>query len=299
MPRSSQPESLATLGHVNLSRRQSLGLLLALGSSAAVAQVELEDLAKIRAKGTLKVAVYKDNPPFSSGKSGEMMGLDMSLAQALAKQMKLGLAMLPFDAGENMGDDLRNMVWRGHYLGYGPADVMLNVPVDKYLAQQNRQVVIFSPYMRQVPVLMRDVKAMAKFDAPDDLKGHKLAAERGTGTASALIGQQNGQLSSQVTLFATGVEAAAAVLQGRAEAAYVLRSQAESALAADKTRASQFAIDNLTLPGLPDNGWPIGLAVKTSNKDLGQALQVAMKDLRESGELLAIFAQHGMTLTAP
>jgi ABC-type amino acid transport substrate-binding protein len=207
--------------------------------------------------------------------------------------------MLPFDAGENMGDDLRNMVWRGHYLGYGPADVMLNVPVDKYLAQQNRQVVIFSPYMRQVPVLVRDVKAIVKFDAPDDLKGHKLAAERGTGTASALIGQQNGQLSSQVTLFATGVEAAAAVLQGRAEAAYVLRSQAESALAADKTRASQFAIDNLTLPGLPDNGWPIGLAVKTSNKDLGQALQVAMKDLRESGELLTIFAQHGMTLTAP
>jgi ABC-type amino acid transport substrate-binding protein len=276
-----------------------MGLLLALCATAAVAQTDLEDLARVRAKGILTVAVYKDNAPFSSGKIGEMVGLDISIAQALARQMKLGLALLPFDAGENMGDDLRNMVWRGHYLGYGPADVMLGVPVDKYLAQQNRQVVIFSPYMRQVPALMRDVKAIAKFDAPDDLKGHKLAAERGTGTASALIGQQNGQLSSQVALFSSGVDAATEVLQGRADAAYVLRSQGESALSADKTRPGQFVIDNLTLPGLPDSGWPIGLAVKTSNKDLGQALQAAMKDLRESGELLAIFARHGLTLTAP
>jgi ABC-type amino acid transport substrate-binding protein len=276
-----------------------MGLLLALCATAAVAQTDLEDLARVRAKGILTVAVYKDNAPFSSGKIGEMVGLDISIAQALARQMKLGLALLPFDAGENMGDDLRNMVWRGHYLGYGPADVMLGVPVDKYLAQQNRQVVIFSPYMRQVPALMRDVKAIAKFDAPDDLKGHNLAAERGTGTASALIGQQNGQLSSQVALFSSGVDAATEVLQGRADAAYVLRSQGESALSADKTRPGQFVIDNLTLPGLPDSGWPIGLAVKTSNKDLGQALQAAMKDLRESGELLAIFARHGLTLTAP
>lgn len=299
MPRPSHPEFPAASASAIFNRRQSLGLLLALGASATMAQTELEDLEKIRANGTLKVAVYKDNPPFSSGKTNEMVGLDMSLAQALAKQMKLNLALLPFDAGENMGDDLRNMVWRGHYLGYGPADVMLNVPVDKYLAQQNRQVVIFSPYMRQVPVLMRNVKAIATFDGPDDLKGRKLAAERGTGTASALIGQKNGQLSSQVTLFESGVEAAAAVLKGQVDAAYVLRSQAESALSAEKAQANQFVMDALTLPGLPDNGWPIGLAIKTSNKDLGQALQGAMKNLRDSGELLAIFAQHGMTLTAP
>jgi hypothetical protein len=43
-----------------------------------------------------------------------------------------------------MGDDLRNMVWRGHYLGYGPADVMLQVPVDKFLAH-NPQVMILRP----------------------------------------------------------------------------------------------------------------------------------------------------------
>jgi ABC-type amino acid transport substrate-binding protein len=282
-----------------MNRRLGLGLILAMGASACWAQTELEDLAKIRASGTLKVAVYKDNAPFSSGKDIEMIGLDIDLAEALAKQLGLKLALLPFDSGENVNDDLRNMVWRGHYLGYGPADVMLNVPVDKYLAQQNRQVVIFSPYMRQIPVLLHNVKAIPKVDGPDDLKGHKLAAERGTGTASALIGHKSGVLSAQVAVFGSGVEAAMAVLRGQSDAAYVLRSQAEAALATAPVKSEQFLISSMALTGLPDNGWPIGMAVKTSNKELGEALQTAMKNLRDNGALMAIFKKQALTLTAP
>ena len=33
--------------------------------------------------------------------------------------------------------------------------------------------------------------------------------------------------------------------------------------------------------------------------DSGQALEAALNRVRESGELLAIFKQHGLTLTAP
>ena len=133
-----------------LDRRRSLALLLSMGLPLAHAQTELTDLARIRASGVLKVAVYKDNAPFSDGPTDNMQGLDIDLAGALARQLQLTLALLPFDAGERMDDDLRNMVWRGHYLGYGPADVMLHVPVDKYLMQENRQTLIFAPYMRQV-----------------------------------------------------------------------------------------------------------------------------------------------------
>ena len=282
-----------------ISRRQSIGFLLALGVSPVFAEGDLDDLAKIRAKGTLKVAVYKDNAPFSSGVAGDMLGLDVALAEALAKQLNLKLALLPFDAGENMNDDLRNMVWKGHYLGYGPADVMLNVPVDKYLIQQNRQVTIFSPYMRQLPVLFHDPRKLAQIHDPDELKGHKLAAERGTGTASALMGHHSGLLKSQVSLFNSGVDAATAVLSGQVDAAYVLRSQAEAAVAQSKTNQGEFLISQLSLTGLPENGWPLGMAIKSGYKDLGQALDVAMKELRENGELLAMFKARGMTLTAP
>jgi polar amino acid transport system substrate-binding protein len=296
--------SLASLGQKapllgKLSRRSSLCMLLALGLPIAQAQNELTGLARIRAGGVLKVAVYKDNAPFSDGSGNDLQGLDVALAGALARQLKLKLNLLPFDAGENMNDDLRNMVWRGHYLGYGPADIMLHVPVDKYLMQENRQTLIFAPYMRQVQILLHDKRKLPQVDGPQDLRGHALAAERGTGTASVLMGHGDGLLRSQVKLYNSGVEAAKAVLNGEATAAYVLRSQAEAALATLKSDSLSFALTSMPLPGSPSNGWPLGLAIKAGNKDLGQAIEVALRELRDSGEMLAIFRQHDMTLTAP
>lgn len=282
-----------------LDRRRSLALLLSMGLPLAHAQTELTDLARIRASGVLKVAVYKDNAPFSDGPTDNMQGLDIDLAGALARQLQLTLALLPFDAGERMDDDLRNMVWRGHYLGYGPADVMLHVPVDKYLMQENRQTLIFAPYMRQVQVLLHDTRMLPQVTGPDDLKGHKLAVERGTGMGSVLMGQQNGMLRSQVSVYSSGVEAAQAVINGQAAAAYVLRSQAEAALALAQPRPTHLAMTSLPLHGIPENGWPLGVAIKAANKDLGQAIEAAFKELRSNGELLAMFHKRGMTLTAP
>lgn len=282
-----------------ISRRRSLGFLMALGAPFAHAQTELADLAKIKSNGTLKVALYKDNAPFSSGPGDEMTGLDVGLAEGLARQMNLKLSFLPFDAGEKMNDDLRNMVWRGHYMGYGPADIMLHVPVDKYLIQQNRQVLIFAPYMRQVQVLLHDTRKLPEVNGPEDLKGHRLSAERGTGTASVLMGHNGGMLRTQVVLHNSGVGAAKAVLDGQADAAYVLRSQAESAMALAGGKQAQWVMTSMPLSGIPENGWPLGMAIKAENKELGQALEVAMKGLRDSGELLALFKKNGLTLTAP
>lgn len=285
-----------------LRRREALALLPAalLAPLPAMAQTDLTDLERVRATGTLKVAVYKDNAPFSSGPVADMKGLDVSLAEALALKMNLKLSLLPFDAGENMGDDLRNMVWRGHYLGYGPADVMLQVPADRYLANANPQVAIISPYMRQSNVLLHDTRRLADAASPEDLKGQALAAEKGSGAASVLMGYGGGLLRNQVAIFNSGVEAAQAVVDGKAVGAFVSRAQAESVLSHQPAAAAQFRISKITFNnGIVDNGWPVGLAIKSANKNLGEALDTAMKAIRESGEMLAIFKQHGLTLTAP
>ncbi|MBS0293823.1 MAG: transporter substrate-binding domain-containing protein [Proteobacteria bacterium] len=284
-------------------RQLMLGLLpLLAGVGAAQAQDERSALARIRASGALKVALYNAFPPFSSrsaqGAQG-MQGLDVSLAQALARAMGLQLALLPFDADENMNDDLRNMVWKGHYLGYGPADVMLHVPVDKYFMQQNRQALIFAPYMREQVVLVRDRQRLPQVTGVADLKDMPLAAERGTSAASALIGHDNRLLSAQVHLYDDGVKAVQAVLQGQAAAAYVTRAQAESAIFQSQARPEQWEISEFPLTGVPAQGWLVGMAIKAGNEELGQALQQALQSLRGSGELLAIFKQHGLTLTAP
>ena len=95
-------------------------------------------------------------------------------------------------------------------------------------------------------------------------------------------------------------QAAQAVLDGKVAAAYVMRSQAENALAQTPSESRHWAMSELPLNGLPPNGWPLGMAIKSgASKDLGQALEKALQALRDSGELLAIFKRNGMTLTAP
>ena len=161
------------------NRRRLLQRAAALAaSSLAPAWADLPDL---RERGSLKVALYRANLPFSdSSNAAGVSGIDAALAKALAERLKLGVQWLPFDAGENMGDDLRNMVWKGHYLGYGPADVLMQSPIDRYMIQENRQVEFLLPYYRQRLVLLSrgtpsatDLRGLA-------LDGLTLGAESGT-----------------------------------------------------------------------------------------------------------------------
>ena len=285
-----------------IDRRALLGATLTSAAAwvapCAFAQTELTDLAKIRASGTLKVAVYKANPPFSDGQVNAMHGLDVALAEALAKGLGLKLALLPFDAGENMNDDLRNMVWRGHYLGYGPADVLMHVPVDKHLMNENRQVIVLAPYVRETLVLLHDTNRLGEVRSPQDLQGAGLAAERGSGAASVLMGYGSGMFREKVSIFDTGVLAAQAVADGKVDGAYVSRAQAE-AVVFKAGQGKPLRISALQLPGLPPQGWPVGMAIKAQHKELGRALDEALQNMRSTGELQALFRQHGLTLAAP
>nr|WP_315186014.1 transporter substrate-binding domain-containing protein [uncultured Albidiferax sp.] len=282
------------------SRRKMLCTLpLLLGAAPQAWSQEPTAMEKIRASGSLKVALYKDNAPYSDGAASGMSGLDVGLAQALARQMQLNAALLPFDSGENMNDDLRNMVWRGHYLGYGPADVMLHVPVDKHFMSENRQAFIFGPYAREHLVVLHNPRRLAQVYNPEDLVGQKIAVEQGSGAASALMGYKGGLLRKQASLYKTGLVAAQAVLEQQSDVAFVSLAQAEAAIFAAKRDRQDWAFSKLVLPGIPPNGWPLGMAVKAGNKELAVALDEALDALRKQGELLALFQSRGLTLAAP
>lgn len=284
-----------------VTRRDWVGLAgWSLLSAHAWAQAEdAEELyAKIRASGSLKVALYKDNAPFSDEVNGEMVGLDVDIARALAKAMGLGLSAMAFPAGETMDADLRWMVERGHYLGFGPADLMMRVPVDKHLMFNNRKVLIFAPYMSEKPVLLRDSRRLDAVRLVDDLVGHPLAAEAGAGLTSVLMGQGGGMLRPQIKLYPSAMAAVQAVMAGEAAAAYVTRAHAEAAMA----RSGQASVGHLRFDELPINhlaarGWPVGVAIKSINRPLRLAVEAAMAQLQSSGELLSIFQRHQLTLT--
>ncbi len=260
---------------------------------------QANDLEKIRAGGVLKVAVYKDFNPFSYGSAEAFKGVDVALAEALAKELGLKLSLLPFDSGENMSDDLRNMVWKGHYLGYGPAHVMLHVPVDRYFMRENKQALIFAPYYRETVVLAHRKKALPKVERVDDLLGHTLAVERGTAAASAMLGALGGQLKDKVHIANTAQEAAESLLDGRVDAVYATRAQIESVIhASNAPGKTDVQITTLTLNGVPAAGWPVGMAVKAEATELSKALEVALVALSSKGSLKAIFEQEGVSLTA-
>jgi ABC-type amino acid transport substrate-binding protein len=282
-----------------LSRRRVLALApLLLAVHGISGAQEPSAMEKIKTRGVLKVAVYKDNAPYSDGPNADVQGLDVSIAKALAGKLGLQLALMPFDAGENMNDDLRNMVWKGHYLGYGPADVMIHVPVDRYLMNENKQVLIFGAYVREHLVVLHDTSKLPTVVNPEDLQGKSIAVEKGSGAASAMMGYRGGLLRDKVSIFKDGVDAAKMVTSGQLDAAFVSRAQAEAAvhMTSDKQR---WTLSSVSLPGVMPAGWPLGLAVKADNKELATALDNALASLRQSGELLKIFQSHGLTLAAP
>jgi ABC-type amino acid transport substrate-binding protein len=258
------------------------------GAAAAVAGMPLHlsatPLERVRERGALTVGIYHDMPPFHvAGK-----GIDVELAQALAEALGVKLALLPFHADDNMNDDLRSMVWRGHYLGYGPADVLLHVPVDRPLMDANPQVTILAPYCRDRVVMARRLDAVPQLDTLSQLAGQKVAVPGQSLAGWLLIGADNGAYRNQlITQWKDGAEAARALLRGEVAAAGGLASELESILRGDP----RFVIAPMPSPRAPRDGWAVGMAVKRDATELAQALQRAVNDLAASSRLRQMFAR--------
>src|SRR5690606_27835721 len=88
----------------------------------ALTQAQVPHVAKVRefddivAAAVLMVALYRDCPPYSCLVGGEAHGVDVELAPHLADGLGLRVEVLWVTPGETLDDDLRNFIWRGHYL---------------------------------------------------------------------------------------------------------------------------------------------------------------------------------------
>jgi len=268
-PRLDRRGALRTLG--------AAALLVSAGVRAADA-----GLAAVKARGTLTVAVYRDMPPFHD----HGQGIDVDLAGALAESLGVKLALMPFPAGEDMDDDLRNMVWKGHYLGYGPADVMLHVPVQAPLMDANPQVRILAPYWHDRVMIARRLDQLPHLETLAQLNGRTVAVPGQTLAGWLMIGADGGAYRQQlVTTWKDGVEAARALQRGEFAAAAGLGSELESVLGDDP----RFVITPLPTVSNSRGGWAVGLAVKKDASDLAEALQSGVDRLIADGRMREIF----------
>lgn len=249
------------------------------------------DLEKIQKSGVLRVAVYDNFAPFST-KTG---GIDIDLADALAKKLGLKLTVMPFTAGEEVGDDLRNMVWKGHYLGYGPADLLLHVPVDPQFVNEQPQVKVFAPYHTETVRLVRNVEKVPQYNGMSSLAGKQIGVEKVSISAIVLLGEENGRYRDHVKIFTTPIEALEKLKSGELDAVLANRSEIESVLGND----ARFEMREVSFMRLPRKGWTVGMAVKKDNAPLAKLLQDATDELFASGEMAKIFAKHGVQIVRP
>lgn len=244
-------------------------------------------LEKVRKRGSLVVAVYEDHAPFNVGGRG----IDVDVANALAEGLGVKLTLLPFTAGENIGDDLRAAVWRGHFLGWGPADVMLHVPMDRPLIEANPQVEVIGPYYRERVMLAWDRERGPLPHSAADLRGQPVAVAGLSLAGWLLAGAEGGALrDSLATQHADGVKAARTLLEGKAAGAAGLASELQSALAGN----ARYEIVPLPLARSPHNGWVVGCAVKRGSSDLAQAVQQRLGELSSTAALRDIFQRAGV-----
>jgi ABC-type amino acid transport substrate-binding protein len=286
---------LARVAALALATRCGAGLAQRASSPASAVAAALPALTptldKLRQRGHITIGLYNELPPFHD----KGLGIEVELAKALAASLGVQASLLPFNAGENMDDDLRNMVWRGHYLGFGPADVLLHVPVDAPLMSANPKVKIFAPYYRERVMIARNLAQVPQMASLEDFKGRKIAVPGQSLAGWLLIGADGGAYREQLlTRWNDGTEAAQALLRGEVAAAAGHASELESVLAGD----ARFAIEPLPIPRMRD-GWAVGCAVKAEATDLAIALQASINQLAADGSLAAMFAKAKLSWRQP
>lgn len=275
------------------NRRHFLKFAALLPLAEALPSLADEQMDIIRQRGRLRIAVYNNFPPYSNADKG----IDVDLGKALAKKLGLIPEIIGFKAAEDMNDDLRNMVWKGHYLRGEAADVMMHVPVDEILAQANDKVQIFGQYHHESLAMARSA---SRIPAPNGSAAialevftrEKIGVEGSTLADSFLLGVLRGRLRDNVVHFQSVGEAANALKEDRVSAVLAPRAELEAALPGEK----RFAIDEAKFAELKVGHWPLGMAVKIDDRELAAALTRALAELKQEGAIAAIFSRYGITL---
>lgn len=278
---------------IDRQRRRSLllaGAGLALTGLPAWADGD-EVWAGVKKSGLLRVAFYKDFAPFSN----EGKGSDVDIAAALAARMGLKMSPMFFDADENMGDDLRNMVWKGHYMGYGPADMMMHAPVDReYMARQDK-VEFLAPYHRERYAIAYDRRRVDNLETMAPFEKLPCGVVVDTLPDSLMLSADGGRYRSQLKHYKTLAEAMAALRSGEVAGVMALQGELEGAVAGD----ANFPVGPAPIALLNTRQWPVGIAIRKGEQQLGRAIMEAMNALVADGEIERIMARHNIKWRAP
>ena len=273
-----------------------LAVLLAAAAHLLPAAAGARPLDEVIAGGVLRVAVYENNKPFSYVDGGKLAGIDVDIARELAKELKVEADFIARMQGEDVDTDLRANVWKGPVAGGAVGDVMMHVPLDKELAQRNREAALINPYFEERIALFFDPARTGPDPNFEIFKREKIGVQLGTVADYFLMFALEGGLRNNVLHFVKAPDGVKRYASGEMAALLGVRSELEALL---KDAGVKAGVSEPKMPGIVRASWPIGMAVKENSRDLGYALAAALDKLKESGKLAEICGRYGVSYVVP
>lgn len=256
---------------------------------------QLFALSEVKEKGYLRIAVYKDFAPFSFRENGRKIGIEVELGKLLAERLGVDPLIWSIVADETMDDDLRNTVWKGHYLGGGTADVMLHVPVNKQFAAANDMVLIGNPYFKEEIVTVRR-NSRANTPLIKLFADNKIGVEIDSMPDFYLLSAMGGRYRENLVHYPTVELAVKALQEGEVKSVVAPKSRIQSSLASSSLG---YLLTPLSMPASYQSSWVVGMAVKRDRNELMTKLADALEELKKSGDIDALFNKYNSSYSAP
>ena len=253
----------------------------------------------------ITVAVYSDFIPFSYQEEGQAKGIDVEVAKHIAKQLGVSLRFRWVTADENVEDDLRNNLWKGHYLKRSVADLMLRVPYDKEYSELrddigervHEQVHMFAPYHTESWKIVFNTKKIDEVSTMAVFQYHDIGVEVDSIPQFYLISAFNGRMSKRTKQFPSLALAISALDEQKVDAVMGLRSQVSHYQ--HQLESSTFQLASNAFPMLGKQQWDIGMAVKSDYRQLGYAVGDIVEAMIRQGQMKTIFDQYNAVYQVP
>lgn len=236
--------------------------LLALPMLIAFLPAKADLLGDIQARGQLNCAVYSDVPPFSSPdpKTRQLVGMDVDLCDALAKQMGVKANLMPTSIEARIA-----------VIATGRADVLIaNLA---YTKTRGKQIQFSDPYYVAKEMLVVKQPNVDKTRA--DFKGKRLSATKGT--------------TSEQSIYLAGAKAI--TFQDAASAFLALEQNKAAGFVTNTMTAikmiSQAGKDGIALGMIkePMALEPIGIGMKKDEPALLEKVNGSLKAMDDSGNI--------------
>lgn len=229
-------------------------------AEAAESSAEETEAAATESKGTLVMATNAEFPPYEFHDGGEIVGIDVEIARAIATEMGMD-----FEIEDIAFDSIIPEVTSGK-ADFGAAGMTVT--------EDRKQSVDFSdPYATATQVVI--VKDGSEIASVDDLAGKTIGVQLGT------TGDIYAEDVDDVTLerYNKGFEAVQALSQDKIDAVII-----------DGEPAKVFVAENEGLKILDEafTTEEYAICVKKGNTELLEGINSAIAKLKESGELQAI-----------